>query len=65
MTRLTIIAATRFVVAGYVQNKSTVIAVSGEGAQDKIYVIAVGYIRCDPDVGIKVLVSFVSNSVEA
>jgi len=57
---LTVIVATSFVVAGYVQNKSAIIAVSGEGVRAKIYVIAVEYIRCDPDIGIKVLVSFSS-----
>ena len=60
MIRFTIIAAMHFVVAGYIQNKSAIITVSGEGAWDKIYIIVVMYIRCNPDIGIQVLVSFVS-----
>jgi len=58
MTGLNIVSATAFVVTGYVQNKPVIIAVSGEGPRAKIYVIAVLYIRCDPDIGVKVLVSF-------
>jgi hypothetical protein len=52
-----VIAATTFVLAGYVKNQSVVVAVNGEGPRSRIYVIGVSYITCDPDIGVTVMVS--------